>query len=328
MTVTSPDIDVFDFKAVYDLTGASPVVKLTNLSTGPHLNNMSYWFVLKSPSGVVYHLGVEGTPDRSGVWNTEWTVPDDIPSIQGHIDWSGSEYEIIGYAKDSENNIFETPSYYTRICRPSGNKQGQRNNFGDGNLSALMNCCTGKLFVEDVSNYSYNGLPGVRKSKTLKLVFPPDDTETTPSPFVLNDANSANINITYNGKNYQLLLDAVYEYEYGNNTYVRIKYKFKACFDVNCGTDLCTILCALRVYEEKLQSEGCSAAERETLLLVVSKLVQALAGLIQPACGVNVPKIIEEIRELLGTCEDCETSRGGINPTQNCAIPVNLQVEN
>ncbi len=327
MTVTSPDINVFDFKTKYDLTGASPVVKLTNASSGPHLNNMSYWFVLTSPSGVVYHLGVEGAPDRSGVWNTEWQVPDQIPEIQNHIDWSGTEYTIVGYAKDSANNIFQTPPYRTRICRPGGNKQGQRNNWGSGALSVMMNCCTGKLLVQDVSNYGYNGLTGTQISKQLKLVFPPDSTDSTPAPFVVNDANTVQIPITYNSKNYQIIQDTVYNYDYLNNTSVSIKYKFKACFEVNCGIDLCSILCALGNFESQLQSEGCTAADREKLLMIVSKLTRAIAGLIQPLCGINVPVILTEIRELLGGCVDCETTGGGINPANNCAIPVNLQVE-
>lgn len=327
MTVTSPDINVFDVKTLYDLSGANPVVKLYNLSSGPHLNNMSYWFVLKSPSGVVYHLGVEGAPDRTGVWNTEYIVPDNIPQIQGHIDWSGSNYEIVAYAKDSANNVFQTPPYLTRICRPAGNIQGNRTNFGAGSLSVMMNCCTGKLLVEDVSNYGYNGLTGTRISKKLKLVFPPDDTDTTPAPFEVNDNNTTLIPITYNGKNYQILLDAVYEYEYGNNTFVRLKYKFKACFEVNCGTDLCVVLCALSAFENTLTENGCTADQREKLLLIVSKLTRALAGIMQPLCGINVPKLVAEIREMLGSCTDCESNGGGINPANNCAIPVDLQIE-
>lgn len=328
MTVISNDIDVFDFKVVYDLTAAIPVVKITNLSSGPNLANVNYWFVLKSPSGIIYHMGTEAVPDRTGVWNTEWQVPEPILQVQGHIDWSGgSNYEVVGYVKDSANNIFQTAPYYTHVCRPTGNKQNQRNNYGGGKLSALMNCCTGKLLVEDVSNYSYNGLVGMRISKTLTLIYPPDDTVTTPPPFVLNDNNTANIQVTYNGKNYQLLMDAVYEYDFGNNTFVRIKYKYKACFDVNCGTDLCVILCALRNFETRLTEDGCTAQDREKLLLIVSKLVQALAALIQPLCGINVPSLIGEIRELLGGCDDCEGSGGGINPAENCAVPVNLIVE-
>lgn len=326
MTVISPDINIFDFKVVYDLTGATPVVRLSNLSTGPNLINMSYWFKLVSASGVQYHLGTEGTPDRTGIWNTEWQVPQPIPQIQQHIDWSGSDYVITGYAKDSADNIFEL-SKSTRICRPSGNKLGQKNNFGAGRMNAMMNCTTGKLFVEDQSNFSYSGIAGTQVSKNFKLVFPPDDTETTPAPFEQADLNTATIPITYNGKNYQMLMDAVYEYDMGDNIFVRIKYKFKACFDINCGTELCCILCSIEKYEDALSESGCTAEEREKLLLILSKLVRVLAGIMQPLCGINVPKIIAEIKELTGDCSDRQYTSSGINPANNCAVPIDLQIE-
>lgn len=327
MTVTSPDINIFDFKAVYDLSGATPVVKLSNLCQGPNLNNVNLWFKLESASGVVYHLGTEGSPDKNaGTWNTEWTVPEPIPQILQHIDWSGSDYKITGYAKDSADNIFELPKL-TKICRPGGNKDGQKNNWGAGKMIAMMNCVSGKLYVEDKTSYSYNGSSGTKISKNFKLVFPPDSTDVTPPPFEQADLNTATIPITYNGKNYQMLMDAVYEYDMGDNVFVRIKYKFKACFDINCGIELCCILCSIEKYEASIEESGCTADQREKLLLILSKLVRALAGIVQPFCGTNVPKILAEIRELTGDCPDSINTSGGINPANNCAVPLDLEVE-
>lgn len=327
MTVTSPDIDILDFKAVYDLTGAIPVVKLTNQSSGPNLAAMSYWFKLVSPSsGIIYHLGTEAAPDRVGVWAPDWQVPEPIPMIQGHIDWSGSYYQITGYAKDSANTIFEMPVKSTKVCRPTGNKLGQKNNFGGAKMNVMMNCTTGKLFVEDLTIFSYNGIAGTQISKNLKLVFPPDATDNTPLPFEQADLNTATIPITYSSKNFQLLLDAVYEYDMGESIFVRIKYKYKACFDINCGTELCCILCSIEKYENALTETGCTADEREKLLLILSKLVRALAGIMLPLCGINVPKLIAEIKELTGDCSD-EYPTSGINPANNCAVPVGLIIE-
>lgn len=320
-------MNIFQFKTVYDLTGATPQVKLTNQSSGPNMANISYWFVLTSPSGVVYHMGTQAAPDKNGIWNTEWTVPEPIPMIEQHIDWSGSDYKIVGYAKDSLNTVFETEAIPTRICRPTGNKQNQKNNWGGGSLAAFMNCISGKLLIEDKSSYSYNGITGQVISKLIKLFFPPDDTGVPPAPFEENNSNTAQVIIPYNGKNYQLLLDAVYEYDMGNNTFVRIKYKFKACFDINCGVELCSIMCAIGKYEEELETNGCSAQDREKLLLVLSKLVRVFGGLLQPQCGINVPKLIEEIRAITGDCGDCDKTSNGINPAGSCAVPVNLDVD-
>lgn len=312
---------------MYDLTAAVPVVKLSNLSSGPNMANMSYWFKLESPSGVVYHLGTEAVPDRTGVWNTEWTVPESIPQIQQHIEWSGSYYKITAYAKDSANTVFELPVKQTEICRPAGNKLGQKNNFGGGKMNVMMNCTSGNLFVEDLTSYSFKGNAGVQVSKTFMLVFPPDDTDNTPAPFTQANLNTATIPITYNGKNYQILLDAVYEYDMGDNVFVRIKYKFKACFDIQCGTELCCIMCSIEKYEIELSETGCTAEEREKLLLILSKLVRAMVGIMQPLCGINVPRLIAEIKEITGSCTDATNSGGGINPANNCAVPLDLVVE-
>lgn len=312
---------------MYDLTQAVPAVKLYNLSTGPNLGNISYWFILESPSGVVYHEGTQAVPDKNGVWNTEFVIPEPIPQIQGHIDWSGSDYKITAYAKDSANTVFTSnPIYLTKICRPGGNKNGQKNNWGTGSMNVMMNCVSGKLLVEDITSYSYNGMTGEKISKNMKLIFPPDSTDIVPAPFEENDSNTTLIPITYNGKNYQLLLNAIYEYDYGNSTFVRIKYKFNACFDINCGTELCSILCWIDKYEKELEENGCTADQREKLLLVTSKLTRALAGIMQPLCGVNVSKLIADIKKITGDCGECESNGGGINPNTSCAIPVDLVV--
>lgn len=323
----SADIDVFDFRTIYDLSGATGKVRLINLSSGPGLANVTYWFVVTTPSNIPFHQATVSTPDIVGLWNTEHVLPTDIPVIQGHIDWSGYSYTITGYVKDASGAIYKTAPYSTQIKRPSGNKDNQRNNFGNGMMSVLMNCCNGKLVMRDLTSYSYMGQAGYRVSKTLKLVFPPDDTSTTPNPFQLANFNEAEVSIPYNGKNYQVLLDAVYDYEQADNTVVRIKYKFKACFDINCGTDLCSIICAFQKFQATMDSEGCSKEDMELERKIMNKLMQAVIGLMQPLCGINVSKLVAEMRELLGGCVDCDEAGGGINPTTNCAVPVNLEIE-
>lgn len=328
MTITnSPDISVFDFKVIYDLTGAVPKVRVLNLSSGPALANVKYWFEVYSANGVLFHQGSDTTPDRTGIWDTEYELPAAIPMISGHIDWSGSEYQIVGYVQDSASQVYQTPPYLGKVVRPSGNKSGQKNNWGSGMLSVMMNCCTAKLLVEDQSNYSYAGISGTRLSKKIKLMYPGDDTGIAPAPFEVEDENSVQIPVTFNGKNYQIFMDTVYEYEHTPNVAVRIKYKYKACFDVMCGVDLCAIVCALGKTEDRLEDEGCSTSDRVKLEKAYRLLTRALVGIVQPLCGINVPSLVDQIRDLLGGCEDCEEIGGGINPTVNCAVPVNLQVE-
>src|SRR5580765_6698740 len=136
MVTNSPDISSLLVCVQWDLSNSSPQINLTNMSTGANLANVSYAFLIKSPSQSIIHNGSVKDPDITGIWSS-WTFfsqnPDPTlspppsnytvapwPRPFNQIEWSGSDYTIEIFAKDSLGNVF---SYVVgqQICRPAGN---------------------------------------------------------------------------------------------------------------------------------------------------------------------------------------------------------------
>lgn len=297
---------------MYDLSGANPIVVITNHSEGAHLDLVTWWFQLSSGGGNSYHNGDSSSPDKSGVWTT-YNVAEPMPQVLGHIEWSGSYFKVVGSAKDSHGKIF-TLEKTTRLCRPNGNNGSQANNFGVGVLDVITKCDKARLYVEDKTDYTYAGFAGVNASKFFKLIFPPDSTGTIPAPKQVNNVNNALIPISRNGDGYQIILSAVYQYDFDNGTSVKIKYKFQKVFKIQCDVDLCPLICEIQRLEERYEQSGCNAAERDNLALINSKMNRAMMAKMQPLCGVDVGAIIDEIKMLGGFTCSCEGDEfNGIN---------------
>lgn len=313
MITNSVDISNFDFAVLWDLSGAVPVVKITNQSSGDHLDNLITWFEVYSGGNLKFHTGLEATPDKTGVWST-MDVTEPIPQVLGHVEWSGNFFKVIGFVKDSEGKKFQLEKT-TRICRPAGNTGQQANNFGVGSLEILTKCEKARLYVEDKSDYSYAGLSGTSISKLIRLHYPPDGTGAVPAPKEVADINNALLPISRNGDGYQIVLSAVYQYDFDNDTSVKIKYKFQKSFPIQCNIDLCPLICDIQRMEERFEQHGCSSDDREKLALINSKLNRAMMAKMQPLCGVDVGAIVDEIKALGGfECECTGNEYNGINP--------------
>lgn len=312
MPLSSNDIQVLDFAVLWDLTLQPPKVKLTSLCVGPNLPGCTFWFEVYSGGGLLFHQGLETVPDITGNWAT-FDIPEDMPQMDGHIDWSGSNFKVIGFAKDSAGNIFSTEKP-TRICRPVGNDGSNKSNFGRGQLYAEARCHKARLYVEDKTNYSYNGSMGSMISKSIKLIYPEDSTGGTTPPVTVNNVNNAQFLIAFGSDGYQLVLEAIYLYDFSNGTSVKIKYKYNKIFPIRCNVDLCPLMCDIKRLEQELEGNGCSADDRAKLLLINSKMNRAIVAKLQPLCGDDVMEIVEEIKKLGGfTCNCTGDEFNGIN---------------
>jgi hypothetical protein len=311
MSLNSNDISKLDFHVLWDISTIPATVKITNLSEGLNLAACTFWFVVSTGGGAMFHQGIQATPDRTGIW-TDYTVPEPIPLTLGHIDWSGSSFRVKGFAKDSADNVFSILNEQ-RICRPAGNKQGQQNNFGAGELYIETKCEKARLLIEDKTNYSYNGNAGTMISKQIKLIYPEDATGGTTPPKTADNVNNAMLPISFSAEGYQVILTAVYDYVFTNAT-VRIKYKFNKSFSIQCNVDLCPLICDIERLEKQYEQNGCTPGEREKMLLINSKMNRAIAGKLQPLCGVDVAAIVDEIKKLGGfTCNCVGEQYTGIN---------------
>lgn len=319
MSLISNDISKFDFDVLWDLSQSPPKVIITNMSEGLNLGGCEYWFEVTSGGGVIFHQGIESSPDKSGVWS-EFEVPESIPQILGHIEWSGSNFKVKGYVKDSDGNIFDLEKT-DRLCRPTGNDGSPSNNFGKGALYIEAKCEKARLWVEDRSNYSYNGNAGTLVEKTIKLIYPEDPTGATPAPRILTNVNSGLIPISFSAPGYQIILTAVYQYVFSNGDSVRIKYKYNKVFAVQCNVDLCPLISEIERMRKFYKTNGCNAEEREKMILINLMLTQAMMAKMQPLCGFDLVSLVEEIKKLGGfTCSCTGDEYNGINEVSGTAV--------
>ena len=313
VTPNSPDISTLSVLVTWDISGSVPVINLVNNSTGVNLANVSYAFLVKSPSQTIIHDGNIATPDIVGVWSTH-QLDDPWPRPFNQIEWSGADYTIQIFAKDSVGNIYQ----YTigqPICRPAGNVNTSVTTYGKGFVNINLNCVNANAFFEDITNTSYKGLSGTQIDSQLKVLYPDDETDTAPQPFIINPFSTAVVPVTYDSQNYEFVYFSIYDYEFPDGSFVKIKYYTKQRFSVLCNIDLCPLVCEYTRLLDKFESGDCqdAAETQRKLILINGKLELCMIGKSQPMCGIDVPALIEEIKLIGGfECDCCAPS--GIAP--------------
>jgi hypothetical protein len=312
MNVASPDISIFDFDVLFDITSANPFVKITNKSVGTNLDGLTYIFDCKSSSKISYHTGKWATPDKTGAWTT-WTVPEPILQLLGHVEWSGGEFLVTGWVKDAAGTVLGPLTKKVAICKPAGNTG--KDNYGAAKLDIEVKCGEKKLLLTDVTNYSYRGMEGVEISKNVTLIYPPDTTGVQPQAVTYPNYVTSLFNIWYSAPNYQVIIEGIRQYDFGDGVTVKVKYKEKKVFAVMCNVDLCGISCEITKMVRNLSKEGCSGEEREKVVLLNALLNQAIIAKTQPNCGIDITKILSEIQEIGGF--SCNCYGDGIAQTGN-----------
>lgn len=317
MGCTIPNFNL-DVKVKYDITTSTPTVVIDNQSTGANLANIIYWFELYTPSGVMYHQGTPLSPDKSGVWTT-FNVAENIPQSNGKIEFDvASPYIVKVFARDNASNNCDL-ELTDIICAPNGNKGA--NNFGATLVNVLQKCADAVLQVTDTSNYLYKGIVGTQLSSQTTLVYPISvDGVQTPN-YVVNNKNAFIMPIPVNGKGHQLIRNSNFNYILPSGNEIKIKYKYKnSSFEINCGVQMCSIMCGLTKYRESLQNEDgtCKPNSESKIANLSLKIAQLTLALNSPMCGFDSTTLYAEIKEELFlngcVCEECEDNSGN-NPT-------------
>ena len=313
--VSSPDISVLDFSVLFDISGATPSIILTNASTGPDLAACVWWYDVITPSNTYIHHGSSATPDMTGVWVSE-TVAETWPQVFNQIEWSGNDYRVILYVKDSANNIF-SQEHSAGICRPNGNTPKVVGNFGVASIGVVTKCEQAQVYAQDKTDYTYKSSFVESFSSKYLFTFPPSDTGTVPSPVTVPNASSTLFNIQYSGEGYTIYYDNVRDYDIATNVTVRIRYKVKHTFSIWCNVDLCGLICEIDRLNQEM-ANNCGANQDPLLYQKVSRLntlyIKAMVAKQQPLCGFDIHQIIEEIQEVGGfTCDTCVVGAAGIN---------------
>ena len=316
--VNSPDITNLQVQVTFDISGVQPVLNLVNLSAGANLANVSYAFVAISPSGTYIHNGDISQPDITGIWASQ-ILSDKWARPFNQIEWSGAPYQFYVIAKDSVGNTYQTSPQTASIVHPYGNTKLSKNTFGLASSIVEVKCNDARVFFQDTTNATYKGLSGDLIASTLRVIYPMDETANIPPPFQIANYSTALVPITYSSPNYQFLQNSIYDYDFGNDTFVRIKYQLLRTFGVWCNIDLQPLTCEINKLIENVESGNCSDAvsDSKKLQLVIAKLALVQIGISQPlAIGNNsIYDLVEEIKAIGGWDCDCCVANSGIIPS-------------
>lgn len=317
----SPDIDFLSASVLFDISGVTPSITVTNQSSGPNLAAVDYAFIVQSPTLTYIHNGSLSDPDVTGNWTT-FLISDSWPRPFNQIEWSGAPYSFQILAKDSEGNEYSAPVQNASICRPNGNLPTSKNAYGKGEVLVQVKCDQARILFQDITNASYKGLTGTIGSSVLRVNFPMDETGVVPTPFVGGNFSTAMVPITYSGKGYQFLYTSIYQYELAEDTFVRIKYLLSDTFGVFCNIDLMPLICEIQKLISSIETGSCNNVEEANrkLMLINPKFSLVMIGMLQPLTGVDVPALIREIEEIGGFPCDCCNAPTGITPPGSSAF--------
>lgn len=316
----SPDINVLDAQVTWDISGVNPVISLVNLSMGPGLSNVIWWILAASPSGTQIHDGSENQPDITGDWTDE-ILTDPWPRPFGQIEWSGAPYSLQLFAKDSAGNIYSITKTI-ELCRPTGNVSTSKNFYAKASTYVLVKCEEAGIFFQNQTNTSYKGQQGIFITSTLRVIFPIDPTLTIPAPFQISNFNTALVPISYSSENYQFVAQQVYEYDMGDYVLARIKYQQIERFSVLCNIDLCPLACEIAKLVNDVETGNCADASEANrkLGIINSKFALVVMGKLEPLCGIDIVKLIDEIQQIGDFDCDCCNANTGIIPVTSSVI--------
>jgi len=327
----SPDLGELEVAVRFDLTGANPVINLTNQTTAnpnvspvPDLAALIWVLNIYSPTGTPIYQSDFTTPWKDagdGDWTTA-QITAAWPRPFNQIEWS--DYRVEFQVKDTAGTIYELFKSKD-ICRPAGNTKAWQDTFGhltkeEFRIEVL--CERSSLYLSDSASKLYQGVEGVNQSSYLAVDYPRDATGTLPAPYILTSfVTDALIPFYQNGK-HGATYYSIWRYDLGDNVFIDIRYSYMAEFTVQCNIDLCPIACAIAELSDSITNGSCSntAEAQRKLTLITPKLLQAFVAKQNPTCGIDLSALIDEIKEIGGFSCDCNTGSSGIG-VAGVAIP-------
>lgn len=355
--VTSPDISALSFSILYDISGAMPTATLTNLSTVIHANNLTWWYVLSMPSGTPIHTGSLSTPDVAHApWTTlqlpanQWMLMFGNPPC-AQIEFSNAApYVCTLYVQDSASNVFSL-TINQAITRPNGNTQSSCGNFGMAVVGVEVKCQNNPIvvFCADSTNTAYQSvLTPTSQSDNWILTYPPDVNGNVPANGTASNTPYVNFNAGYSSEGYVIFRNLYATYDMGNGASVKLQYKAinpktgtpGISFAVLCNIDLCRLNCQIQAFLD-VSKKQCGLVENTTYdskkANISILLSQAMLGIQQPLCQIDVNSKITEIQAIIGNLGnncDCGCTDTGINfnyptstsPSSSGCCPVSVSV--
>lgn len=340
MVITnSPDIGTLEVEVRFDLTGANPVINLTNQTTPnplpspvPDLSLLVWVLNIYSPTGTpIYQSDFDNPwkPSGQGDWTTaSLTVPTaPWPRPFGQIEWS--DYRVEFQVKDTAGTIYELFKS-KEICRPAGLTKDYQDTFGHVKIDVEALCDRSSLYLRDSTSKLYQGFTGVNQESYLVVDYPRDSTGTLPAPYELTSFVTDALVPFYQNGEHSVTYYSIWRYDLGDNVFIDIRYVAQVAFEVQCNIDLCPIACEVSALEASISDGSCGnvAEAQRKLNLITPKLLRAFIAKQNPTCGIDLPALIDEIKEIGGFSCDCNTGSSGIGTSGSTIPPFVFSVNN
>jgi hypothetical protein len=328
--VTSPDISNLDFTVLFDISGATPAITLTNASTVINPTQLVWWYVITTPSNTPIHTGSVSDPDVENVaWATLSITPGSWPQPFGtgpcaQIEFScNAPYIVTLYVKDSADTTFSLSKTAT-ICRPTGSTANSCGNFGEAALSIKTDCMNARLVCQDNTNYSYQGqLSAYAQSNTWTLVYPQSPSGSQPTNGTASNTPTVFFNLAFGGDGFNIYIRDYATYSMGDGVFIKLQYKAHRVFNVYCNIDLCQLQCEMdRFFKETVATCGeLESADAYNKMSQINFLyAKILTGILQPLCDIDVPAEIVKMEKLFGFPSTCCCNKG-VNMSMAPVLP-------
>lgn len=299
---TSTNIAVLDLRVIGDLCQGKFCADITPsvwIASGKD-NVQGAKFKIVDPYGVVvrdYPSTFDIAPAFSGGMDAQ--ICADIPTMAGTYKFG--KYTVSAELTDQDGTKYYVTKTVT-ICAPDATNK----NRNYGSLSARMtgSCKDGKLYVITDTVPNYNGKASESQTNTFTLLYP---TASGLDP--LNTSiGSFSVQI-YEGV-YNFSGEICATYNFGDNVFVKVKYKVKKEKNVRCLIDECCVFLKLEELNLKLKT-NCTDKEKEEASNIILEALNYLKTIeLAAACGSDPTPYIEDLEKLLGCVCTCNCAEG------------------
>lgn len=301
-TTGSPDVALLDSQIIGNLCDGKFYVDITPsvyIADGQE-RVLGANVEILNPYGVIikaYGTDYEIAPDLSGAMDA--VISFNIPTTAGNYQYG--KYTINVELTDSEGNSWIVTKT-VKLCEPDRNDKTK--NYGSLSAKMKVNCATGKLVVLTDGVPTYGGKLMESQVMTGTLEYP------TSSGLAALAVVSGNFAVQLFEGVYKLEAEICATYNFGDNVFVKVKYKIKKEHNARCLIDECCVLSALAELQAKTETDCTDAEKSKTASLILEALSLYELVKLSANCGEDPSDYIDSLEKLLGCKCSCNCLEG------------------
>jgi hypothetical protein len=289
---------------------ATPTVYIANgdeLVLGANVEIVNPYGIIVKPYGTNYEIA----PALSG--GMDAVISFNIPTQAGNYQYGTYTVNLQMYDSTGASWIVSKP---VKLCEPDRNNKTR--NYGSLSAQINGNCVAGKVYILIDNVPTYNGALMESQVLTGTLEYP---TGSGLSPLTIN---TGNFSVALFEGVYKVVGEICATYNFGDNVYVKVKYKIKKEKNIRCIIDRCCVLTALKALNSK-RAQDCSQDEINDTFVKTATAINLLTQIeLSANCGEDPSDLVEELEELLGCVCTCNCADGtpiiGSSPSSDVII--------